>query len=103
MRLLILIFALALPAIGASAACLTLERGRIGPVGYWINACGHGVTVRWETEAGDAGIRWVQAGEVIWARVGPPDVKVTWRECRSDTPYASRPVAANGEWECRSR
>ena len=86
-----------------SAQCLTLERHRIGDTGNWINACGHGVTVRWTTETGRTGIRWVGAGDVIWARFGPPDEEVSWRECRSDTPYASRPVERNGRWDCRSR
>ena len=98
-----LILALLLPCAAASAQCLTLERVRIAPVGYWINGCDHGVTVRWEMEDGDVGIRWVRAGEVIWSRLGPPDVGLTWRECRADTPYANRPVERNGRWECRSR
>lgn len=101
--LLLLLLAPPLSAASASSQCLTLERGRIGPVGYWINGCGHGVTVRWETEADDVGIRWVRAGEVIWARLGPPEVGVSWRECRADTPYANRPVERDGRWECRSR
>ncbi|MDE0174394.1 MAG: hypothetical protein OYH76_17450 [Defluviicoccus sp.] len=100
---LLLFLALALPAAEASARCLSLERHRTGGTGNWINGCGHGVTVRWTTETGRAGIRWVQAHEVIWARLGPPGERVSWRECRSDTPYARRPVERNGRWDCRSR
>ncbi len=100
---LVLAFVLFLPQAGASAACLKLERARSGSTGYWINACSHGVTVRWTTGTGRTGIRWVRAGDVIWIRLGPPDVGVTWRECRSDTPYESRPVERGGRWNCRSR
>lgn len=103
MRLPILVFLLALPVIEASARCLTLERHGTGDTGNWINACGHGVTVRWTTETGRTGIRWVPAGDVIWARLGPLGEDVLWRECRSDTPYASRPVERNGRWDCWSK
>lgn len=94
---------LLLPGAAAAADCLTFERSRYGSTGYWINACSHGVTVRWTTGTGRGGIRWVRAGDVIWARLEPPNVGVTWRECRSDTPYRSRPVERGGRWHCRSR
>ena len=79
----------------AMAGCLTTDRRYNGPIGFWVNNCSVGVSVRWRN-----GLAWVAPNAKATANLGNGDFD--WMECESPRPYQYTPYRApGGEVHCK--
>ena len=73
----------------ASATCLSVDVD-YGISGAWVNDCGVGVTVKWETETGHRGLTWVGSYDIDSAYLRGQG-RIRWSECESPHPYQHTP------------
>ena len=91
----LLVLSLVLSTTTAMAGCLTTDRRYNGPIGFWVNNCSVGVSVRWRN-----GLAWVAPNAKATANLGNGDFD--WMECKSPRPYQYTPYRApGGEVHCK--